>query len=293
MIIMKGRFLRSDGYGYFSEYTKTTDILEDFIEMEKIEKGQSNEETLCRVFEKLYLKYEMAKLESDWRRVFTSAAAAALNGLPKIKDPLKLYTLMTKAFEEKGYCIFSGTVINALMRVQGEAVKKGNLKEVLKILKSTSNLSIKKALSPTIPKKLLMQMAGDIGYGSGAGRALGLRKDLTTADLKELLLKHDYGEPLSFALTSIVRKNPLKTINYPELERFTKEHGVQFVPHLNDALSAQSRERERGESYKFFLQKRKEARKKRLLPNFGLKSIHGKKRARTLELQKRTAGLRR
>jgi|GEM_PF-2002324 len=289
---MKGRYDRMDGQGYFSEYTKTTDILEDFIELEGIKKGATNEETLCRVFHRLGSKEEMAKLESDWRRVFVSASALALNGLPKIKDPLKLYILMARAFEEKGYCIFTETVTNALMRVQGEAVKKGKLEEVLKVVRAATNAGIKNALSPMIPKKVLMHLADNVHYGAGAGRALGLRKDLTTADLKELLLKWASDVPLSNALTSMMRKNPLKTINYSELKRFAKERGIHFVPHLN-ALNTQSKNGEGDASYKFLLQKRKEDRKKRLVPDFGLKSIRGKKRMRTLELQKRTNGLRR
>jgi hypothetical protein len=114
------------------------DVLKRYVEGNGLPLGKTVEETLNTVLESLRKQPEN-RVWGEFRNELISSCAVSLNGLGKIKDPVRLFKNLGMAFESRQHCIYTKTVANALNRVYLDAVKQKKMKEVFSVWKSFRN----------------------------------------------------------------------------------------------------------------------------------------------------------
>lgn len=104
-------------------------ILLAYAKIREISLGESAEETLNHILRSLGDE-TLNMNEQEYRGELISACAITLNGLSKIKDPVGLFKNLANAFEDRGYCIYTDTVVNAFGRLYHDSKKNGSRKRV-------------------------------------------------------------------------------------------------------------------------------------------------------------------
>jgi hypothetical protein len=128
-------------------------VMEDinkYIKENGLSKQKTVEETMIVVLEHLS-NNKRNSMNVAYKSELISSASVILNGITKFKNPLKVYELLGRAMDKRGFCAFPNTVTNAFGRTYQEAVKKGQEKEALNVWKSFNNRLVKASAARFVP----------------------------------------------------------------------------------------------------------------------------------------------
>ena len=189
-----------------------TGKLREYMKARSIEPQGTVEGTVNQVLEKLASETQNYR-DGQYRDELLSSCSVILNGLQKIKDPVKLYRNLAAAFERRGSCIFTNTVKNAFRRLQRDAMKKANAgqikaEEIIRAIESARNSYVRTILAAQLPRKYLESLLGrkdSAGIYRGTVAELISRRDLTAQELKALLHHPDYDIRRNAAYAATVR----------------------------------------------------------------------------------------
>ncbi len=147
--------------------------------------GKTAEETVNLILEDLAKKPEN-KLDGKYRSELISNASLVLMGIGRIKDPVRLYKNLIRAFERRGSCIFTNTVRNALIRLQNSAIEQGKEEGIITVWSYSNNFQIKETLTNRFNIKFLEARAEKLN-SEAVYLSLFTNKDFTKRRfLKEL-----------------------------------------------------------------------------------------------------------
>jgi len=140
----------------------------EYISREKIKRGETAEQTLNRVLERLQKDPQNKSKNIYTRPALVSACTVALMGLGKIKDPAALLENLGKAFGRRSYCIHGKTSKLAFGRLIRGAIgnpkKKGieqRLEKVAKIIKKFENNNVRGICILHLPEKTALKHFGE------------------------------------------------------------------------------------------------------------------------------------
>ncbi|MFH1225200.1 MAG: hypothetical protein V1676_05350 [Candidatus Diapherotrites archaeon] len=171
------------------------EILDNYIKSRGVKKGtgeKGNEETLNRVLKRL--SKEPGNINAEgFRQELISACAVSLTGLRHIKEPVRLFRNLTGAFEGRGYCIYTQTVIRAFSRLERDAERQKRLGEIIEVWKSLGNPMTKANSISRIPNELAMTMLGDATAHYEAAGNLAAKPDYPLKEVEGLLNHSDSG----------------------------------------------------------------------------------------------------
>lgn len=88
------------------------EIISEYITFRNLPIQDTVEGTMNVVLESLAKEPEN-KISGEFAEELVSSCAVVLNGLRRIKDPVRLFRNLGSAFERRGYCIYTKTVANA------------------------------------------------------------------------------------------------------------------------------------------------------------------------------------
>lgn len=135
-------------------------VLAKYAKSKGLKLEGTTEESLNIILENLNNE-EKNITHGEFRSELISACAVALNGLGRIKDPVRLYKNLTQAFERRGICIYTKTVSRAFNRLYLDAVKQGKADAVLSVWERLRNLQTKAFSCKYVPlesiKKLIKE----------------------------------------------------------------------------------------------------------------------------------------
>ncbi|MEK6973615.1 MAG: HEAT repeat domain-containing protein [archaeon] len=163
------------------------DILRKYLDNRNLPLSKSVEDTLNTVLEDLAKQPENMK-DGLFRPELISSCAVALNGLSRIKDPVRLFRNLGLVFEKRAECIYTRTVANAFNRLYLDAVKQKKGKEVLGVWLGFENPLTKAYASKYVPikeLKVLLSHPNHVVRGV-ASKVLGLRKDFSVRRAKAI-----------------------------------------------------------------------------------------------------------
>jgi hypothetical protein len=161
-------------------------VLIGYADSRELVLGKSVEDNLNVILE--HLHREPHNIDGlKFRSQLISSCAVALNGLGKIKDPVRLFQNLGLAFESRGQCIYTNTVRNAFNRLYSDAIKQGKQKEVFKVWKNFKNPLTKANAGKFVP---LHELKALLDYRNAsvreyAARVLAARKDFPLSALTE------------------------------------------------------------------------------------------------------------
>lgn len=168
------------------------DLLRSYIDARKLPMRGGNEEILNTVLESLQKERENFA-DVGYKHELISSCAVALNGLGKIKDPVRLFKNLGLAFEYRDYCIYTDTVINAFNRSYKDAVKQKKGNEVFAVWKSFRNPLTKANVGRYVPLEKLKELLShsNDSVREAASKALVRRPDFPLSELNGLLSHGD------------------------------------------------------------------------------------------------------
>lgn len=172
------------------------DVLREYVGNKGIAKGKTAEETLNRILESLSEEWgnrkedaveEGGKKKRNFRDELISACAVSLMGLGRIKDPVKLFSNITRAFERRGYCIYRPVVRRAFARLEDDAQKRGRIGEIIKIWENLGNNWTKANSVSHIPNGLAMKLRSDWLVFSTLVENLTMKRDFPLSEVEKFL----------------------------------------------------------------------------------------------------------
>jgi hypothetical protein len=200
-------------------------VLKKYIESNGLPLGRTVEETLNIVLESLRKQPENRAVKK-FRGELISSCAVALNGLGRVKDPVRLFKNLTLAFERREECIYTRTVGNAFNRLYSDAVKRGRKEEVFSIWKNLKNPLTKAYAGKHVPvaelKKFLNHENEEIMLA--AVRGLAQKKSTSSEDIIKFL-NHE-NEEIRYVVSRIL---PYRTDLSLEFLKQLLNHESDFV----------------------------------------------------------------
>jgi hypothetical protein len=207
------------------------DFLENYLMQSDLEKGVTVEDTINTILESL-IKDPKNSSDVKYRSELIEACSVILNGLPRIKDPLRLYKNLALAFERRGFCIYKDTVKNSFSRLIKEIVKQNKVVEFETFYFKLDNVNTKKILIPQLPKSFLLkilQTQKDSLILSNATYFLASHPDFSKKSVFDLIL----SSKQELVLSAIAAINNRSDFSYEELRDAIPEAPTQFI---KDAL---------------------------------------------------------
>ncbi|MEM4662447.1 MAG: hypothetical protein QXM75_00265 [Candidatus Diapherotrites archaeon] len=168
-------------------------ILRAYADLRGIPIEENVEDTLNNILVSLQNEPENV-FEGPFRKELLSACAVVLNGMPKIKDPVKLFKNLVLAFERRGYCIFTNTVRLAFKRLWAVAKKQNRTNEMIAIWRTIKNPFARGENARYLPREELLQAlkTRDDFVKEIAAETLVSRKDFTIKEIKALLSEKNF-----------------------------------------------------------------------------------------------------
>ncbi|MBI5553456.1 MAG: hypothetical protein HY917_01825 [Candidatus Diapherotrites archaeon] len=161
------------------------EVLRNYLDSRGFRPLNSVEGTLNRAL--IHLARESLNHETGlFREELISASAISLMGLRRIADPVRLYRNLANAFERRDLFIVTGAVRGAFIRLQNDAIKRGQEKAVRSVLLGLKNKMIA-PLSPRLSPDFLKSLPARGFPSSQVAQAISASPACSLKDLRSLL----------------------------------------------------------------------------------------------------------
>lgn len=206
-------------------------FLENYLTENELKKGSTVEETINTILESL-MHDPRNSSDVKYRSELIESCSVILNGMSRIKDPVRLYKNLALAFERRGFCIYKDPVKNSFSRLMREIVKQNRLSEFEDFYFKLSNINTKKILVLQLPKSFfirILQTEKDPLILGNAAYFLVSRQDFSKKSVLDLILNPKQEIVLS-AITAI---NNRSDFSFEEIKDAIQEAPTRII---KDAL---------------------------------------------------------